>query len=329
MLDDHSPSVPVWFADLIALWNPEVRTAVAEHSWEGIYSDIDIVTRLLIDKAQALHLDAITPFTHPLAAAALLGSKLRFGDDGAPALIEHLHSPAQIRSLHLHPTSLLHHDLTMVKACQELSDGRTMIARHVGPFTLTGHLIEGQASWQPRFRALMFQYPTEARTLLSRSTEAIVAWARAMKCIGVEYIFIEEPWAELIGPEDQLVFITPWLEQIVKQVPELNIILRVPGMDGEIGRFKKAGVWAWFPGLHTSVEQLREQSHWSLPVVGPFEVGRLLSAVPVIHQSVGRFIELYGARDFIVSLSSVPLPHTDIRSLHAFVEAVKSFEVKA
>jgi len=329
MLDDLTRSVPVWFADPVGLWNPRVRARVDERTWEGIYADVSIATEMVYESVQELQFDGITPFTHPLAAATLLGSKLRFGDHGAPALLEHLHSPAQIRSLHLHPISALQHDLLLVKACLDLSAGKTVIVRHVGPFSLTGHLIEGDAPWQPRFRALMFQYPAEARTLLARSTDAIVAWARAVKATGVDTIYIEEPWAELIAPEDQMVFIMPWLEQILRQVPDIKFIFRVPGMDGEIGRFKKAGVWAWYPDVHTSANQLREQSHWSLPVVGPFEVGRLLSTVAVIHQTVGRFIELYGSRDFIVSLSSVPLPHTDMRNLRALVDAVKSFEVKA
>lgn len=329
MFLDQPSTVPVWFANHVGLWNPEFRSLLAELSWENIYEDLDLATRLVIDSANELALDAITPLTHPLAAAALLGSKLRFGTDGLPALNDHLHSPAQIRSLHLRSSDVLDYDLSLIKACQERSDKKSVVVRHLGPFSLTGHLIEGLSPWQPRFRALMFQYPAEARTLLARSTEAIIAWAKALKNTGVEYLYIEEPLADLIGPEDQMVFIAPWLEQIIKEVPEIRWILKVPGMDSEITRFKKAGVWAWFPDLHTPAGLLREQSHWSLPIVGPFDVGRLLSPVPVIHQSAGRFIELYGARDFIVSLSSVPLPHTDTRSLRAFVDAVKSFDVKA
>ncbi len=329
MLDDPSRSIPVWFADLVALWNPKVRSILDAHSWEDIYTDPNISSRIVCETAHELALDALPPYSHPLAAAALLGSTLRVGTDGAPALEEHLHSPAQIRSLGLRSTEVLHHDLSLIKACQDLSNQKTIVVRHLGPFSLTGHLIEGRALWQPRFRALMFQYPAEARTLLARSSEAIIAWAKLMKNSGVEYVYIEEPWANLIGPEDQAVFIVPWLENIVKQVPDIKFILKAPGMDGEITRFKKAGVWGWFPDLHTNAALIREQSHWSLPIVGPFDAGRLLSPLPVIHQSVGRFIELFGPGDFIVSLSSVPLPHSDIRHLRAFVDAVKSFQVNS
>lgn len=330
VLSGRKPArLPVWFEAHSGLYDTAFRAAKEEHGWSGLFGNPEVAAELSINSAQNLDLDGITAYTHPLSALTLLDLTPVLSDDGHPALESHIHSPAQIRAMHIHPPgTLLNHDADVLARIKEGSGNRTVIARHAGPFTLLGHIIEGKAPWHARLRALLFQYPSEARVLLTHAVGALIAWAQAMAAVGADALYLEESWASLVGPEDQAIFIVPWLENIVRRIAPLPVIIKAPTLDYEIGRFHKAGVAAWLPDQHTTSDRLREETHWSTALLGPFDAGRLLSTPPVIAQTAGRLVERYGDRDFIVSLASPPLPHTDVRNLKTLVDTIHAYKTK-
>jgi uroporphyrinogen decarboxylase len=216
-----------------------------------------------------------------------------------------------------------------IKAVTDDADQRAVVVPHVGPLTLAGHLIEGEAPWHPRLRALLFQYPTEARTLLTQAAGAILAYGRHIQRAGADALYLDDAWCAMLAPEDQSVFALPFIKQIVKGLAPFPVIVRAPGMDIHAEQLRKSGLSAWMPDMHTDASEIRNRTLHSLAILGPFEPGRLLSPIPVIKQAVGRLVEGYGERDFIVSLASTPLPHTDPRHLQAFVDAAKNISIQS
>ncbi len=282
------------------------------------------------ESARRWQLDAITAPTHSMAAAKLLGLKTGYVADGKHCLEGHLHSPQQIRSLHVRSDGeALSEEIRRTKAIINDPDQRAAVVRHVGPLTLAGHLIEGEAPWQPRLRALLFQYPTEARTLLTQAAGAIAAYGKHIQLAGAHALYIDDAWSSLLGPEDQSVFVLPYLERIVKSLAPFPVIVKASGLDAYAEHLRKAGIAAWMPDMHTSAHDIRNQTMHSLTLLGPFDPGRLLSPIPVIKQAVGRLVESYGERDFIVSLASCPLPHTDPKHLQTFVEVAKNVTMQS
>ncbi len=314
--------LPVWFAEHYGYWDAEFRAALGTSTLPDLLSNSDAMVSQATGSSRRWQLDGVTAPTHHLAAAKLLGQATSYDVHGVHRLVGHLHSPQQIRSLHVRTgTDILSEESHRIKAVIDDADHRAVVVSHKGPFTLTGHLIEGTAEWQPRLRALLFQYPTEARTLLTQAAGAISAYGRHIQLAGADALYLDEAWSSLLGPEDQSVFALPYLERIVKSLAPFPVIVKAPGMDIHAEYLRKAGIAALMPDLHTDATDLRNKTLHSLALLGPFEPGRLLSPIPVIRQSVGRLVEWYGERDFIVSLASSPLPHTDPKHVQAFVEA--------
>jgi uroporphyrinogen decarboxylase len=322
--------LPVWFASHYGYWDAYLRSQLGSSTLQDTLTNTDAMIAQATESARRWQLDGVTAPTHVLAAAGLLGQSTHYSSDGTHVLNGHLHSPQQIRSLHVRmQTDVLTETSHRIEGTTERADQRAVIVPHMGPLTLAGHLIEGVAEWQPRLRALLFQYPTEARTLLTQAAGAITAYGRYIQPMGANALYIDEAWSSLLAPEDQSVFVLPYLERIVKSLAPFPVIVRAPGMDTHAAYLRKAGVSAWMPEMHTDALDLRNKTLHSLALLGPFDPGRLLSPIPVIKQAVGRLVELYGERDFIVSLASSPLPHTDPRHLHAFVEAAKHVSISS
>lgn len=316
--------IPFWFCGHLGLWHRGFREWKAEKGWPSLYGDVEHATKLSLETADAWGLDGVTLWTHPLAPLALLGYEPVADSEGVPALSEILYSPAQIQSTRVQTPNDLVED-AMLAAMRSQESGRPLVVRLWGPLTLLGHLIEGRADWQPRLRALLFQYPSQARVLLQQVTHAMVGWSKRLAEAGADIFYVDEVWASMFGPEDQSIFSLPWLLEYVENMKPVPVMVRAPGMDALVSRFHKADAAAYMPEMHTPPETLRQASAWSLPLLGPLDPGRLLSPIPVFHQYVGRFIEVYGKADLVMSLASAPLPHTSGEQIAQFARAVAEF----
>ena len=322
--------LPVWFVDHVGYWDVHFRDALGATTLQDASASTDTMISMATASSRRWQLDAVTAPTHSLSAAKLLGQDTVYAQNGEHRLEDHLHSPHQIRSLHVRPSqNLLAEDVLRIQGVVAHKDNRAVVVRHVGPFTLSGHLIEGAADWHPRLRALLFQYPTEARTLITQAAGALVAFGRHIQLAGADAMYLDEAWSSLLGPEDQSVFVLPYLERIAKSLAPFPVIVKAPGMDMYAEQLRKSGITAWQPDLHTTASDVRNSTLHSLALLGPFDPGRLLSPIPVVKQAVGRLVEAYGERDFVVSLASSPLPHTDPRHLHAFVEAAQQYHLSS
>lgn len=318
--------IPFWFCDHLGLWHRGFREWRAEVEWASMYADASRAASLSHETAGIWSLDAVTLWSNPLAPLQLLGHEPVIDGQGVVCVDNIVHSPAQIQKMRVmeRPVEQLA-GYEVLRATAEINTDRVVVARLWGPLTLLGHLIEGKAKWQPRLRALLFQYPGQARLLLQHITKAMVRWSKAMAEAGVEVFFVDERWAPLIGPEDLSVFSLPWLLDYVEKMRPVPVTVRTRGMDAMVGKYHKADVAGYMPDMHSPVEPLRQASAWSLPLLGPFDSGRLLSPPPVIAQSVGRFVETYGKDELVMSLASPPLPHTSSEQIAALVQAVAEF----
>lgn len=319
--------LPIWFPGHCGFWDAHFRASITS-TLQDTLSHNETICSMAADSSRRWQLDATTVPTHLLAAAELLGQHAAYADDGSHQLQGHLHSPQQIRALHVRYADPDGDATRRVKIIADTAGDRAVIVPHAGPFTLSAHLIEGNADWHPRYRALLFQYPTEARTLLTQAAGAITAYGRHIQLAGADALYLDETWSHLVGPEDLAVFILPYIERIVKSLAPFPVVVRAPGMDSFVEQLRKSGLAAWHPGLHSDPGDLRNKTLHSLAFLGSFDPGRLLSPLPVVTHAAGRQIEAFGERDFVVSLASDPLPHTDPRHLHAFVEAIQQYPLK-
>lgn len=312
--------IPVWLQGHCGAWYPPYREYLQDHGADKKYELTEPLQQLNQATSSGFGLEFYDEIVHPLSAARMLGMQPVCSREGIIGFDELIHSPSQIQQLRVQnmgPDNPNGFEADM--------QGLMGVIRHVGPFTLTGYLIEGDTPWHPRLRTLLFQYPTYARTLLQKSADAIIQWIHALPTIHQKILFIDEEWSFLLQPEDQDVFVIPWLEYLILKLPQIPILLRAPGLTRDVKRFYKAGLTSYLPEMHANFNEIRQLTAYSMCITTPFDAGRLLSIPPVIRQTVGRFIETHGSEDILITLNSVPLPHTSEAQIQAWIEAIHTF----
>ena len=313
-------TVSLWLPGHCGAWYPPYREYLNKQGASNQFESTDELQILLKETSLALGLAFYDEISHPLAAGRYLGMNPVSSNEGVIGYESLIYSPSQIQNL-----AVREEEIEIKKALDSDLENMIGILRHVGPFTMTGYLIEGQAEWQPRFRTLLFQYPTQARILLQKATDAIIQWVEAQHPFHKKVLLIDETWSDLIQPEDQDVFITPWLEYLITKLPNTPIILKASGLEHEIKRFYKAGLSAFIPDMHVNFDEIRQQTAYSMILATPFDSGRLLSTPAVIKQTAGRYLERVGCEDVLVTLHSEPLPHTSLAQIQAWIEAIHTY----
>lgn len=312
--------IPVWIPGHCGLWYPPYREYLQYHGADKKYQPTQGLLNLIKATSTDLGLLYYDVVSHPLAAGRCLGMEPSCSKEGTIGFEKQIHSPSDIHRLEVQQALKTSSELTQLQL-----ESMIGIIRHVGPFTMTGYLIEGEAKWQPRLRTLLFQYPTLARILLQKSTDAIIQWFLSQPSYQSFVLYIDEAWSTLIQPEDQDVFITPWLEYLISKLPHIPILLKASGSDRSLKRYYQAGLSAYIPDMFSNYHYIKEQTAYSMTIAAPFDAGRLLSAPAVIKQTIGRFLESVGPEDLLVTLNSEPIPHTSLAQIRAWIEAIHAY----
>ena len=121
------------------------------------------------------------------------------------------------------------------KACREIDD-RPVLAGMIGPFSLAARLFDVS-----EIMIDCYEDPDMVHTVLEKTTEFLIKYARAYKNVGANGIVIAEPVSGLLSPSLEAEFSSPYVKRIVDAVQDESFAVvyhncggNVPKMLGSI-----------------------------------------------------------------------------------------------
>jgi uroporphyrinogen decarboxylase len=229
-------------------------------------------------------------------------------------------------------------------AVPEVGDGRTgvylkaaeLVARditdrpvfgcHIGPFSLAGRLYD--------LTEILIAHVTDAEsihTLLEKSTEFLVDYARAFKAAGSDGVIIAEPAASLLAPPGCREFSLQYVKRIIDAVQddEFGVILHNCGNTRpHVQCMVKSGAYGLSFGNAVEMTEVLPQipsGQVALGNVDPVGKLRMGSAEDARRCTRMLLTETAQFRNFIVSSGCDIPPGTPIENVDAFYEAVAEF----
>ena len=184
-----------------------------------------------------VHYEAIKALAekYPTAAATVImdltveaeafGAEIHYTEDAVPAVVGHMLSNADdIRALRvpsLREARVPQYLKANLLAKRAIAD-RPVLAGCIGPFSLAGRLYD-----MSEIMVLIYQDPDAAHMLLSKCTEFILKYCRALKATGADGVVMAEPAAGLMSDEDCRRFSSDYVAYIVREVQdeEFGIVL--------------------------------------------------------------------------------------------------------
>jgi len=322
-------AVPVMTHPGIELNGNTVRQAVSD----GLVHHQAVMT--LAQRYPSVALATIMDLT---TEAEAFGAQIAFSDEAVPAVSNRL--LASVDSIYqLQVPSLsagripayLKANLLTAQSMERLQregkmEVRPLLAGCIGPFSLAGRLYD-----MSEIMVLIYEHPDAAHTLLTKCTDFIEKYCRALKSAGAHGVMMAEPAAGLLSNEDCCTFSSQYVKRIVGRVQDdgFIVILHNCGNTGHCTRaMVETGAAAYHFGNKCQMDEvIRDVPSTALAMGNLDPVSLFKDGKPEqMRQAVLDLLDkMKDYPNFVLSSGCDTPPHTPLENVDAFFEALKEY----
>lgn len=215
------------------------------------------------------------------------------------------------------------------EACERITD-RPIFAGIIGPFSLAGRLLDIS-----EIMLLCYDEPEMVESILEKSTQFLIEYAKAFKEAGANGIAMAEPAAGLLSPPMIREFSNPYVKRVQEAVEDENFLFlyhncgKVTPLLKEIAELQ---VRAYSFGNAIDLENALKVIPSDCLVIGNIDpAGILRSETPeVIAQETKALLEKCSKYSNFVLASGCDIPpQTSMENLEAFFCAAEQFYRKS
>jgi uroporphyrinogen decarboxylase len=273
-----------------------------------------------------LVVDAAILFSDILVIAEALGLSVQFPNQGGPRVEPSICTAQQVMDLPYIPVAnSLHYVFETIHRVKADIDV-PLIGFSGAPFTVASYFIdssnhssfEGTKKW-------MREDPKTFHVLLSKITQATIAYLQEQINTGVNALQVFDSWASILDDAQFAEFSLPYLQQIVDALAPSGIpvilFCRNSSLRAEaLAQIKPAGIsFDW----HATMKELRQKVPSHIAVQGNFNPEFLKSSQEEIKAGVHHLLtSMQGEKGFIVNLGHGVTPDIPVENVRCFVDAV-------
>ncbi len=209
--------------------------------------------------------------------------------------------------------------------CGLITD-RPVLAGIIGPYSLAGRLLD-----MTEIMVLCYEEPELVETVLKKTTEFLIKYAKAFKEAGADGIAIAEPAAGLLSPGLIAEFSTPYVKQIRDAVEDDSFMIlyhncgnAVPLLDN----IKEIGAAGYSFGNAIDIEEALKVMPGDSIVIGNIDpAGIIRNGTPeqIREETLALMERCCKYPNFVVASGCDIPPNTSLENIEAFFGAVDEF----
>ncbi len=319
---------PVWLMRQAGRYMPQYQALRMKHSLWQMFHHPEIAAEVTCLPLKLLDVDAAILFSDILVIAEALGLSMRFPEGKGPRVEPSIKTKIQIDSLTYIPVEKsLDYVFETIKIVKEKINV-PLIGFSGGPFTVASYFIDSTS--QNAFGQTKLWIKTDPKTLhtlLTKITEATIAYLEEQIRSGADVIQVFDSWANVLNDEEFALFSLPYLNQIVKalgpsRVPVI-LFCRSSSLRAEaLAGLRPSGIsFDW----HLPMYELRQKVPFPIAVQGNFNPEFLKLPLDQIRAGVKELLSsMQGQLGFIVNLGHGITPDIPLENVRTFVKSVKN-----
>ena len=213
-----------------------------------------------------------------------------------------------------------------IRAICGLITDRPVLAGIIGPYSLAGRLLD-----MTEIMVLCYEEPELVETVLKKTTEFLIKYAKAFKEAGADGIAIAEPAAGLLSPGLIAEFSTPYVKQIRDAVEDDSFMIlyhncgnAVPLLDN----IKEIGAAGYSFGNAIDIEEALKVMPGDSIVIGNIDpAGIIRNGTPeqIREETLALMERCCKYPNFVVASGCDIPPNTSLENIEAFFGAVDEF----
>ena len=196
----------------------------------------------------------------------------------------------------------------------------------IGPYSLAGRLYD-----MSEIMVAIYIEPETIQLLLSKCTEFLINYCKALKATGTQGVIIAEPAAGLLSGDDCLTYSSFYVKQIVDAVQDdsFTVILHNCGNTGQCtDAMVASGAGALHFGNAIDMIEVLKQCPNDVVVMGnlnPVGVFKQGSVESVKEQTLQLLQKTAGYKNFVISSGCDLPPFVPEANIRAFLDTVAAF----
>lgn len=216
---------PVWFMRQAGRYMKAYRDIREKHGLMEMFKTPELATLITLQPVKAFAVDAAIIFADILLPLEGMGIELEFAP--GPVIRNPVRAFADVSALRtLDPEADLDYVLKSLAWVRSEIDGKTpLIGFAGGPFTLASYAIEGGASSNGLgARELMHRDPAAWNLLMTKLSDAVVAFLKAQVKAGAQAVQLFDSWVGCLSPADYEASVLPHMKRVFFELKQDKIL---------------------------------------------------------------------------------------------------------
>ncbi len=322
---------PIWIMRQAGRYLPEYRELKAKSSFLEMVKTPDLATEVTLQPLRRFDLDAAILFSDILVIPEALGQGYHFRDQGGIAMEYRLETQAQIEALapaDAVPDKLRYvaDALTLIR--KELAGEKALLGFGGSPWTLATYMLEGGSSSDfVRSKELFYTDRATFDALLSKLTEALIAYFKMQIAAGADAIQIFDSWGGIIAGPDYEAASLQWIRRIIAALPaDFPVILYAKGTAPHQTDQAFTGAKVLSVDWTCDLSIVRQTLPDNVAVQGNLDPVLMNTTPEIVQREASRLLESMRNRNgHIFNLGHGIMPQAKIECVQSLVNTVTSW----
>ncbi|HEY2028771.1 MAG TPA: uroporphyrinogen decarboxylase [Myxococcales bacterium] len=317
---------PVWIMRQAGRYLPQYRAVREKVKFLELCKTPELAAEVTRQPVDILGVDAAILFSDILVVPEAMGMELIL-DDRGPQFPEPLRSSADVGKLLVpDPSEKLRFVADTIRLLRK--DLRVPLIGFCGaPWTLAAYMIEGKTSRSfEKAKAALLGDESLADALLSKITDALIAYLNLQLEAGAQALQIFDSWAGALGPDDYARLGAPYVKRLISGLKRQSQPVIVFGVEtGELlGQLAQTGADVVGVDWRVSLDEARKRTGPSVALQGNLDPAALFLPEDKLRPRVARVLEQAKAAGpgHIFNLGHGILPGTPVANVQALVRQV-------
>lgn len=314
---ENHETPPIWIMRQAGRYLPEYRMLRESVSLWELFHNSRLATEVTLMPIDRFGFDASIVFSDILVVAEVFGFNLQFPDGKGPQIFPQLISAAEIANLKPRPVEevLFYVKETILALKKTLQV--PLIGFCGGPFTVASYMMEDAKKW-------LYNDPVSFHQLLSKLTDASIAYLKMQEAAGVNAIQIFDSWAGDLSAPDFASCSLYYLKKI-KDALTVPVIFFCRGSSYRASALASAHPAAVSVDWQRPIHEIAAELPPSVALQGNLDPSILQGAPDMLIKAAQEILtSMRGHRGYIFNLGHGILPDTPLANVQRLVDLVRS-----
>jgi uroporphyrinogen decarboxylase len=323
---------PVWLMRQAGRILPEYR-AVRDslRDFQDLVKSPERAAEVTIQPVDILGVDAAIIFSDILVIPEAMGLPYIMVEKRGPYFPKTIQSKADVDDLKIsHPSTDLDYVLSAIRLTKKELNQRVPLIGFAGaPWTILAYMVEGSGSKTfSKAKAMLFQNPSLAHSLLEKITESTIAYLKAQIEAGADLVQVFDSWAGILSPDTYREFSLKYIRQICEAINDAPLIVFAKGAffaRSEMGLLPCTAVGLdWTMDVAESRRLIGDDK----VLQGNLDPCMLYAPDEVLIRETKKMMQSFGKKH-IVNLGHGVYPDINPEKVKLFVNTVKEFSAES